>query len=183
LRFILEGGALKRTEDADTIRAAFAARAPIWVDLVIGETFVVSHDDGGATTQALRQELLRSPRILARGAPWVAHALLDRLIDAYFPVIDSFDDEIESVEGDVLAHAGLPKGRVCSSAFSASSVRFRRFAAPRFTSARSCSVWRAASLRSSLSKCSRTLARAGGTSKQASTHRKNDVTRVTAPLR
>jgi Mg2+ and Co2+ transporter CorA len=31
--FILEAEALKRTEDADAIRAAFAARAPIWVDL------------------------------------------------------------------------------------------------------------------------------------------------------
>ncbi len=171
--FILEEGErVTRTEDAAAIRAAFAARVPVWVDLgsrdeatdaflsetlalhaltiediwcdrpnpkadeypeylyvcvhslsregdaispkeldlIIGKTFVVSHDDGGATTQALREELLRSPRILARGAPWVAHALLDRLIDAYFPVIDSFDDEIESVEGDVLAHAGTPKG-------------------------------------------------------------------------
>jgi magnesium transporter len=170
--FILEGEGVKRTEDAAAIRAAFAARLPIWVDLgsrdkatdallsetlalhaltiediwsdrpdpkvdefpeylyvcvhslereghaicpkeldlVIGNTFVVSHDDGGVTAQALRLELLRSPRILARGAPWVAHALLDRLVDAYFPIVDSFDDEIESVEGDVLAHAGTPKG-------------------------------------------------------------------------
>jgi magnesium transporter len=86
------------------------AISPKELDLVIGKTFVVSHDDGVATTLTLRQELLRSPRILERGAPWVAHALLDRLVDAYFPVIDGLDDEIESVEGDVLAYAGTPRG-------------------------------------------------------------------------
>jgi magnesium transporter len=79
------------------------------LDLIVGAHFVVTHDTGG-TTAALRDELLRSPRVLARGAAWVAHGVLDRLVDAYLPIIDGFDDDISALETDVLAKAGTPGG-------------------------------------------------------------------------
>ncbi len=80
------------------------------LDLVVGEHFVVTHDATHVVSNALRDELARSPRLLARGAPWIAHAVLDRLVDGYLPIIDRFDDDVETLEDDVLDKAGTPEG-------------------------------------------------------------------------
>jgi magnesium transporter len=80
------------------------------VDLVVGKTFVVTHDTQGLVTASARDEILRTPRLLQRGAPWVAHAVLDRLVDGYLPIIDAFDSDVEALEDDVLAKAGTPEG-------------------------------------------------------------------------
>jgi magnesium transporter len=81
------------------------------LDVVIGADFVITHDQTGATTDAVRADLAQSPRLLERGAVWLGYTLIDRLVDAYLPVIDCFDDEIESLENDVLAKAGTPEGQ------------------------------------------------------------------------
>jgi magnesium transporter len=81
------------------------------LDLVVGKTFVVTRDDKSATTKALGEELTRSPRLLVRGPSWIAHAALDHLVDAFLPVIDGFDDDVELLEDDVLAKAGTPEGQ------------------------------------------------------------------------
>lgn len=80
------------------------------LDLVIGPGFVITHDLTDGTAEHLREELARSPRLLARGPAWLAHALVDRLVDAYLPVIDGSDAEIEVLEDDVLRQAGTPRG-------------------------------------------------------------------------
>jgi magnesium transporter len=80
------------------------------LDLVLGANFVLTHDQTGSTTAPVREELLRAPRLLSRGTAWLAHALLDRLVDAYMPVIDGFDDRIETLLNDVLDKAGTPEG-------------------------------------------------------------------------
>ena len=56
------------------------------LDVVIGKTFVVTHDATGLVTKDLADELARSPRTLAKGPAWVAHALLDRAVDRYLPL-------------------------------------------------------------------------------------------------
>jgi magnesium transporter len=80
------------------------------LDVVIGPHFVLTHDNTGGTTRPMAEDLRQSPRVMCRGAVWLGHALLDRLVDAYLPVIDGFDEEIESLENDVLAKAGTPDG-------------------------------------------------------------------------
>ncbi len=80
------------------------------LDLIVGETFIITHDQTGSTTALIHDELERSPRLLIRGPAWIAHAILDRLVDAYLPIIDAFDDEVETLESDVLAKAGTPEG-------------------------------------------------------------------------
>ena len=80
------------------------------LDVVIGPRWVITHDQTGATTDGLREDLLQSPRALARGSASLAYALIDRLVDAYLPVIDCFDEEIEALEDDVLARAGTREG-------------------------------------------------------------------------
>ena len=80
------------------------------VDLVISKTFVVTHDTQGLVTIGVREEILRTPRLLQKGAAWVAHAVLDQLVDGYLPVIDAIDADVEALEDDVLAKAGTPEG-------------------------------------------------------------------------
>jgi magnesium transporter len=88
-----------------------AELVPRELDLVVGKTFVVTRDETHTVTAALREELARGPRLLVRGPPWIAHAVLDRLVDAYLPLIDAFDDDVEALENDVLAKAGTPDGQ------------------------------------------------------------------------
>jgi magnesium transporter len=95
---------------AHTLRRHGAEIVPIEVDLVVGKHFVLTHDKARVVTDTLREELGRCPRVLSRGPPWVAYAVLDALVDAYMPLIDDFDDEIERVEEEVLAKAGMPEG-------------------------------------------------------------------------
>ncbi len=81
------------------------------IDVVIGENWLVTHDRDGLVTDDVGTELDHSPRLLQKGIAWLAHAVLDRAVDRYLPVIDQLDAEIEQLENDVLEKAGTPKGK------------------------------------------------------------------------
>ena len=81
------------------------------VDVVIGDTWLLTHDREGLVTDDIGTELDHSPRLLQKGVPWLAHAVLDRAVDRYLPVIDQLDTEIEQLENDVLEKAGTPQGK------------------------------------------------------------------------
>ncbi len=81
------------------------------IDIVIGDTFLITHDRDGLVTDDVGTELDHSPRLLQKGIAWLAHAVLDRAVDRYLPVIDQLDREIEQLEVDVLEKAGTPKGK------------------------------------------------------------------------
>ncbi len=85
--------------------------ALVEIDIVIGETFLITHDRDGLVTDDIGTELDHSPRLLQKGIAWLAHAVLDRAVDRYLPVIDQLDREIEQLEVDVLEKAGTPKGK------------------------------------------------------------------------
>jgi magnesium transporter len=81
------------------------------IDIVIGDTWLITHDRDGLVSDDIGTELDHSPRLLAKGVPWLAHAILDRAVDRYLPVIDQLDAEIEQLEDDVLTKAGTSKGK------------------------------------------------------------------------
>lgn len=81
------------------------------VDLLIGPTWVISYDRFGLVTDDIGTELDHSSRLLAKGAAWLAHAILDRCVDRYLPIIDQLDGEIDDLEQDVIEKAGTPRGR------------------------------------------------------------------------
>jgi magnesium transporter len=80
------------------------------LDILLGDSWVMSHDPDNYVAKDVADELARSPRMLAKGPAWVAHALLDRAVDKYLPVIDDLDSQIEALETDVLREAGTPRG-------------------------------------------------------------------------
>jgi len=81
------------------------------VDVVIGPNWLITYDPAGLVSDDVGTELDHSARIMAKGIAWLAHAVLDRLVDLYMPVIDQLDAEIEQLEDDVLDKAGTPRGR------------------------------------------------------------------------
>lgn len=61
----------------------------------------------GDCFDVVRDRLQRQgTRIRASGADYLAYALLDALIDAYFPVLDDLGDRLEDLEEDVLQDRG-----------------------------------------------------------------------------
>jgi magnesium transporter len=82
------------------------------LDIVIGSSFVITHhDQPSRSVEAVRHELSCSSKLLKRGPAWVLHSLLDHLVDHYVPVLDEYDEVIETLEQDVIDKAGTPKGR------------------------------------------------------------------------
>jgi len=81
------------------------------LDVVIGPNWLVTHDPAGLVSDDVGTELDHSPRVMSKGVAWLAHALLDRAVDGYMPVIDQLDTEIEQLENDTLDKAGTPRGR------------------------------------------------------------------------
>src|SRR4051812_11291764 len=81
------------------------------IDIVIGPNWLVTHDPAGLVSDDIGTELDHSARLFVKGVAWLAHALLDRAVDRYMPVIDQLDAEIEQLENEVLDRAGTRRGR------------------------------------------------------------------------
>jgi magnesium transporter len=79
------------------------------LDLVLGSTYVITHDAHHLCDE-VGAELERNPKLLAKGPAWLAHALLDHVVDQYLPVIDDLDAQIEDLENEVLRKAGTKLG-------------------------------------------------------------------------
>jgi magnesium transporter len=75
------------------------------VDLVISSRWIASHHNGGVrVTHEVLDELRRNPRLFDKGPGFLAHALIDHLVDYYIPVIDAFDEYVDEVESEVVAN-------------------------------------------------------------------------------
>lgn len=81
------------------------------LDILIGKTFVITHDPTGDITKDVVDEIGRDPALLARGPAWLAHAILDSAVDRYLPIVDHLDKEIDKLETEALQRAGTPKGQ------------------------------------------------------------------------
>ena len=74
------------------------------LDILIGKNFVVTHahDEKVCAVTPIQAEILRHPRLLKKGPAFIAHALMDRMVDEYMPLIDRFDEQIEGIETQIL---------------------------------------------------------------------------------
>ena len=74
------------------------------LDVLIGKNFVVTHahDEKICAVTPIQSEILRHPRLLKKGPAYVAHAIMDRMVDEYMPLIDRFDEQIEGIETQIL---------------------------------------------------------------------------------
>jgi magnesium transporter len=76
------------------------------VDIFIGTNYVLSvrsHAKKGFADVRARCE--REPHLLKQGSSFVLYALMDSIVDRYFPVLDMLEDALEKIEERMFANA------------------------------------------------------------------------------
>ena len=67
--------------------------------LFVGSRYVVSVRHGASLSYAdVRTRCEAQPQLLAKGPGFVLHAIMDFVVDQYFPVVDALEDDLEALE-------------------------------------------------------------------------------------
>jgi magnesium transporter len=74
--------------------------------LFIGDHFLVSVRHGETELHDVRLQLEQRPELLSQGEGAALHAIVDRVVDDYEPVVDALDSAIRDVEGQVFQPGG-----------------------------------------------------------------------------
>jgi len=76
------------------------------VDVFVGRNYVLSvrsRTERGFASVRARCE--REPELLSRGAGFVLYALMDAVVDRYFPIIEALEERLEAIEERIFAGA------------------------------------------------------------------------------
>src|SRR5262245_21071629 len=74
------------------------------VDIFVGKNYVLSVRMRSKSGFAdVRERTEREPDLLRHGAAYVFYALLDKVVDRYFPLLDALESELERLEEDIFA--------------------------------------------------------------------------------
>lgn len=72
------------------------------VHVFVGEDFVVTVRHGEAPDLGeVRKQLEAEPDLLRRGPETILHAIMDRVVDDYAPVVDGLGNDIQEIEAEV----------------------------------------------------------------------------------
>jgi magnesium transporter len=75
------------------------------VAVFVGPTYVVSvRSRSEHHFLGVRERCEREPHLLKQGPGFVLYALMDAVVDRYFPVIDQLETELESIEESIFTH-------------------------------------------------------------------------------
>jgi magnesium transporter len=75
------------------------------LSLYLGPRFLLSFQEiPGDCLDPVRSRLRQGGALRERGSDFLAYAILDAVIDGYFPVLEHCGDRLESLEEEVLAH-------------------------------------------------------------------------------
>jgi magnesium transporter len=72
------------------------------VDIVLGERFLLTSHDAAFEPLALAQLRGGAAPLLARGHDYLLYAMLDGIVDGYFPVLDELSEDLDSLEDAVI---------------------------------------------------------------------------------
>jgi len=74
------------------------------IEMFVGPRYVVSVRHGSALYGAeLRAHCEATPMLLAKGPAFVLYALMDFVVDLYFPLVDRLEEELETLEEEIFA--------------------------------------------------------------------------------
>ena len=100
------------------------------LDLYIGRSYLVSfHHRPLVAVDETRSRCERAAPVPARGPDWLAHALLDAVVDQLLPVVQKMDEQLADLEDEVLAGT-RPELTERLTAMKRSALRLRRLVAP-----------------------------------------------------
>ena len=69
------------------------------LDGYLGKNFVVTfHVERFQSIKTVKEQIRSSPFICGRGAAYLLHQILDRIVDLYMPLVDEFDVSISTLE-------------------------------------------------------------------------------------
>ena len=75
------------------------------VDIFVGPNYILSvRHRTQVGFAAVRARTEREPDLLKFGSGYVFYALMDNVVDRYFPVLDALETELESIEEQIFAH-------------------------------------------------------------------------------
>ncbi len=75
------------------------------VDIFVGPNYILSvRHRTQVGFAAVRARTEREPDLLKFGSGYVFYALMDNVVDRYFPVIDALETELETIEEQIFAH-------------------------------------------------------------------------------
>lgn len=78
------------------------------VAVFAGLNFVLSiRNRSHQTLLGVRERAEREPHLLRHGPGYVLYAIMDAIVDRYFPVIDTLETELESIEGEIFEPGSL----------------------------------------------------------------------------
>jgi magnesium transporter len=71
--------------------------------IFVGKHHLISVRHGSARAHSeLREQLERSPKLLAHGPDYVLHAIIDFVVDGYLPMVETLEDKVLELEKHVL---------------------------------------------------------------------------------
>jgi magnesium transporter len=74
------------------------------VDVFVGGNYVLSvRNRSGQSLLGVRERCEREPDLLRHGSGFVLYALMDAVVDRYFPVIEAVEEELETIEERIFA--------------------------------------------------------------------------------
>src|ERR1051326_47353 len=82
------------------------------VDIFVGPNYILStrrKTEKGFSDVRARCE--REPELLRNGSGYVLYALMDAVVDRYFPVLDALETELESIEEKIFGH-GMARSNI-----------------------------------------------------------------------
>ena len=83
------------------------------VDIFVGKNYVLSvrnHAEQGFVN--VRQRSEREPHLLKHGSAFVLYALMDTVVDRYFPVLDALEDRLEQVEDHIFDETASARANI-----------------------------------------------------------------------
>ena len=74
------------------------------VAIFVGANYVLSvRNHSEQTFRSVRERCEREPELLSHGASFVFYALMDTVVDRYFPIVDALETELETIEEQIFA--------------------------------------------------------------------------------
>jgi len=74
------------------------------LDVFVGPNYVLSvRRNSGHGFTSVRQRCESEPELLKQGSGFVLYALMDAVVDRYFPIIDTLESELEAIEARIFS--------------------------------------------------------------------------------
>jgi magnesium transporter len=78
-----------------------------------GSNYVLSvRNDARKGFQDVRARCEREPDLLRHGPGFILYALMDAVVDRYFPILELLEDELDAVEASIFAPKGVPRENI-----------------------------------------------------------------------